>query len=220
MPEKRKVVVFIGPPGAGKGTQAALFRSKKKFNVIVAGDILREAAEKKTELGEKINKLVSAGQLVPDETVIEAVQAAFESAQDSSPVCIFDGFPRTMIQAQGLERILAEKQADLFKVFYFDIDAETAVERNSNRRYCPLCKKVYNLRTDKPAKVGICGVCGARLIIREDDKPEIIRDRLLVYEKQTKPLLDYYREKGLLVNVNGEKEKIELMRDLEHEIND
>ncbi len=218
--KEEKIVVFIGPPGAGKGTQASQLKSKKGYSVIIAGDILRAEAKKKTDLGIKLNNTMSSGQLVSDDIVIEILGEAIERNDGSSSVTIIDGFPRTIAQAQGLDQILSEKGIELNKVFYFEVSDKTAVERNSNRRYCPLCKKVYNLRTDKPAKDGICGVCGARLVIREDDKPEVIVDRLKVYQEQTAPLLDYYRERGILTKINGEKGKSELMKDLEYELND
>ncbi|MBN1151397.1 nucleoside monophosphate kinase [candidate division WOR-3 bacterium] len=215
-----KIVVFIGPPGAGKGTQTELLGKSRSYKSLIAGDILRAEASKSTQFGQRLNKIISEGKLIPDEIVLEVLEKAIEEKDGVSPVLILDGFPRTIGQAEGLEEMLIRKGKQLNKVFYFHIKPETAIERNSNRRYCPVCKKVYNLRTDEPAKKGVCKICGCKLVTREDDKPEIIRDRLSVYEKQTKPLLDFYRKKSLLVEVDGEKAKNELMRDLEHELDD
>ena len=189
-----KLVIF-GPPGSGKGTYASRLKSKLNIATISTGDIFREAVKQGTELGKKVKEYLDSGQLVPDETVIEAVRNRI-AKPDCEKGFILDGFPRTVEQAKALETAVK-----IDAVINLLISEEIIIERLSNRRTCKNCGEIYNLKTLKPKKEGICDKCGGPLIQRKDDTISVIKERFQVFEKQTRPLIKHYKNKTPLVNI-------------------
>ncbi len=192
--------VFLGPPGAGKGTQAEIIAKKHGLVKISTGDILREAVKNGTELGKLADGYMKRGELVPDEIMLGLIE---EQLANIDKGFILDGFPRTVKQAEGLDELLQKKQLPLKAVILLDVPDEEIVKRLSARRVCPNCGAVYNLLYNPPKNDEICDVCGTKLVQRKDDNPETIKRRLDVYHKQTAPLIDYYRAKELLVKIDG-----------------
>ena len=214
MGEHQLNIVLLGPPGAGKGTQAGLLT--KAFNLlhVSTGDMLREAIKEGTEVGKKAQGYMTRGELVPDEIVTRAVIDRI-SKPDAADGVILDGFPRTRAQAESLDRMLADENRPLDAVLYLKTSEEVAVQRLSGRRVCPKCGKNYHVTNMPPEKEGICDKCGVELIQREDDKPETVKNRLVVYEKSTSDLVDYYKGKGLLRQVNGDITAEQLFEDVQ-----
>ena len=190
-------LVLLGPPGAGKGTQAVRLAEHYGVPHISTGDILRRQVAEKTELGKKAERYVRAGKLVPDDLVIEMVRKRLKQ-KDAQPGFILDGFPRTRDQAEALDQMVKADRALLLF-----LDPEDLIKRSTGRRVCENCESVYHLLTNPPKKPGFCDRCGGKLIVREDDKEEVVRNRIQVYDEQTKPLISFYKEKGLLVQVYG-----------------
>ncbi|HHW11552.1 MAG TPA: adenylate kinase [Firmicutes bacterium] len=195
-------LILLGPPGAGKGTQAARIGAEFKIPPISTGDIFREAIKKKTPLGEQAERYMKAGELVPDELVLGIVKERL-AAPDTAQGFLLDGFPRTLPQAVAFDRYLAEKGQALTAVINIEVDPEILVERLSGRRICRDCGAVYHVVTKKERQPGVCDFCQGQLIQREDDAEATVRNRLTVYAQQTAPLIKYYREAGLLLTVDG-----------------
>jgi len=195
-------IILLGPPGSGKGTQAKLLSKRYGIPHIAMGDILREEVARKTPLGEKVNVYMSKGELVPDEIVIEVLKKRLQEA-DCTNGFILDGFPRTLNQAKALDNMLSELNLKIDAVIYIEVPDEEIMKRLSLRRTCKVCGRIYNLHYNPPKQDGKCDVCGGELIIRDDDKPEVIKNRLKVYNEQTKPLVDYYENHRLLIRING-----------------
>ncbi len=193
-------LIFLGPPGAGKGTYASRLGIRLDIPHISTGDIFREEMKKQTELGKLAASYINKGNLVPDEVTIDIVKKRL-SEPDCEKGFILDGFPRTIAQADGLEH--AEIKID--HVFNFLVGEEVLIKRMSGRRTCKRCGAIYHIETLKPKTPGICDKCGSELVQREDEKPEIIKDRLRVYEEKTAPLIDYYRKRGLLIDTDGDR---------------
>lgn len=195
-------LVFLGAPGAGKGTQAELVASKFHRPRISTGDILREAVRNKTALGLEAKACMDQGKLVPDEVVVGIVKEKL-----AEPVCaagfLLDGFPRTVPQAEALSNILGSRGQRLDRVINVLVSREDIVRRLSGRRSCAKCQAVYHMDFARPQRDGVCDRCGAELIQRSDDRRETVDARLAVYEDQTAPLIDYYRRKGLLSELDG-----------------
>lgn len=196
-------LVFLGPPGSGKGTQAGMVSRKFGVPQISTGDILREAIEQKTELGSRARQHVEAGELVPDDIVLSLVEER-TAKKDCAAGFILDGFPRTLVQAEGLGRILEGRGEALDAVVFIDVSDEAIVSRLSRRRVCPACGAPYNLGSDPPRKEGICDKCRGKLEARIDDAPETVKTRLGVYRRDTLPLVEHYESDGLLKRINGE----------------
>lgn len=196
------ILVFLGAPGAGKGTQAALFSRSLAVPHISTGDMFREAVAKGTEMGLRAKGYMDRGELVPDEVVIGVVKERL-SISDCNSGCIFDGFPRTVAQAEALDGALAQlgKQVDF--AINIIVDEEEIVRRLSGRRTCKECGKIYHIEHSPPSKDELCDLCGGNLYLRDDDKEETIRNRLRVYYEKTSPLVEYYRNKGVLHDVGG-----------------
>jgi adenylate kinase len=194
--------VFLGPPGAGKGTQAALLARRLGIPHISTGEILRAEIESRSELGRKAEQVVESGGLVPDDLVIEMVEGRL-SAEDAQRGFVLDGFPRTIAQAESLEGALAGQGKTLDAVIVLDLTEEEIVERLSERRTCPECGMNYNMKTQPPAREGFCDKCGGRLVRRADDEPETIRARLRAYRQETEKLIEFYRERALAVLVSA-----------------
>ncbi len=196
-------LVLLGPPGAGKGTQAELILKYFKIPHISTGDILREHIKNNTALGQKVKEYTDSGRLVPDDIILEIVQDRI-SKDDCSNGFLFDGFPRTIAQAEALDSILAEKGIELDFVINLDVEDQIIIDRILNRRFCPKCGKIYNLKLNPPKKDNICDDCNVELQQRKDDKLEVIKNRLEVYRQQTQPLITYYNSKNILINVPGD----------------
>jgi adenylate kinase len=196
-------IVFLGAPGAGKGTQAASVAKKLKLAHIATGDLFRQALEQGTELGLKAKSYMEKGVLVPDQITIDMVLERL-SAPDSGGGVVLDGFPRNLKQAEALDKALARQGKAIDKVVYIKVSEEELLRRLSGRRICRQCQKPYHI-TDSPPKVaGVCDVCGGELYQRPDDTEESIKKRLEVYSEETAPLIDYYRRVGKLLEVAGE----------------
>jgi len=197
-------MIFLGPPGVGKGTVASMFRKEYGTETISSGDLLRENVKNGSELGIEAKTYMDKGMLVPDELVIAMMEARLGGLNDY----ILDGFPRTIAQAEALEKV-----AKVEKVVNFIAKDETIIARLSGRRTCPRCNAIYHLTNIPPKVDGICDKDRAKLIQRDDDKPEAIKKRLVVYEQQTKPLIAYYKKKGILVNIDTEQELSKIFKD-------
>jgi len=189
-------LVFIGAPGAGKGTQAKRLAAEKGYPIVATGDLLRAAIAEQTPLGQQAHAYIQRGELVPDPLVNQLVAERIATLESF----ILDGYPRNLTQAQMLETILPQP---LNAVVHFEISEDALIERLGGRRVCPQCNAVYHI-TANPSKSGEqCERCGATLITREDDQPDTIRKRFQVFREQTAPLIDYYRQRGLLRTVDA-----------------
>ncbi len=209
-------LVFLGPPGAGKGTQAKRLAREKGLVHISTGDILRDAVKRGTPLGLKAKEFMEKGQLVPDDLII----ALIEEVMPPEGGVIFDGFPRTVPQAQALDEMLERKSLRLSKVILFEVDEDTVVERLSGRRTCPSCGAVYHIKFNPPKEDEICDRCKSPLVQREDDKEEVVRNRLRVYREQTAPLIDYYKRRDILVSLDASKDIESVYSDLLRVLNE
>ena len=193
-------LILLGPPGSGKGTQAELFENRLGLKKISTGDILRDAIRKGTELGKLAKEHINRGELVPDDVVVALVEEALKKTSDGY---ILDGFPRTIEQAKRLDRILEKLGKKLDAAVLFAVPDEEIIKRLSARRVCPKCHAVYNMVTKPPKRDEICDICGTPLVMRDDDKPETVRRRIEVYRRNTEPLVNFYRDRGLLVEVKA-----------------
>lgn len=195
-------LILLGPPGAGKGTQAAMLTETYGIPQISTGDILRAAVKEGTALGRQARAYMDDGKLVPDEVVIGIVTERLQEP-DCSNGFILDGFPRTVAQADALQVDLQDLDKQLDRVIALQVDAEALVERLTGRRTCKSCGRGYHVKFDPPEVEGRCDACGGELYQRDDDREATIRKRLDVYKQQTAPLIDYYRQAGLLIEVDG-----------------
>jgi len=193
-------LIFLGAPGSGKGTQAKKLSEKFGLSHISTGDILRKAIKDNTELGQNAKRYVDAGELVPDEIILGMIK---EELTGNTSGFIFDGFPRTLAQAEGLDRILSELGMNIDGAVNLEVSADLIIDRLVARRLCKNCGFEYNLKTRPPQKEGVCDRCGGELYQRSDDTADVINNRLKVYGEKTKPIEDFYRAKGLLINVDG-----------------
>ena len=195
-------LILLGPPGAGKGTQALELSQILKIPHISTGEIFRDNIRKNTELGKTADIYISKGELVPDEITTQIVKARL-AQPDCQKGFILDGFPRTIPQAEALERILGASGRKIDWIINIVVDEDTIVERLSNRKVCPACNETYHMKF-YPAENNRCRNCGTQLVEREDDRPEVIRHRIASYHKKTEPLIDFYRHRGKLLNVRSE----------------
>ncbi|PLX87947.1 MAG: adenylate kinase [Desulfuromonas sp.] len=195
-------LVLLGPPGAGKGTQAAMLVERFAIPQISTGDMLRAAVREQTAMGIKAKEYMDAGGLVPDEVVIGIVRERLQ-LKDCKDGFILDGFPRTVPQADALQQTLADLGKDLDAVISLQVDIEALVERLTGRRSCADCGKGYHIKFDPPTTADICDACSGKLIQRDDDQEATIRNRMAVYHEQTAPLEDYYQQAKLLKSVDG-----------------
>jgi adenylate kinase len=192
--------VLVGPPGAGKGTQAQILASELSIPKVSTGDIFRANVSGGTELGKKAKEFMDRGDLVPDEVTNAMVKDRL-AEDDATGGFLLDGFPRNVPQAETLKDMLADLGSDLDVVLELRVDEEEVVKRLSGRRSCPECGRVYHVEYDAPATAGVCDDDGARLYQREDDREETIRHRLKVYREQTAPLVEFYEGEGLLATI-------------------
>jgi adenylate kinase len=195
-------LILLGPPGAGKGTQAKRLTADLGIPQISTGDMLREAVREGSPMGLKAKSYMDAGALVPDEVVVGIVEERIQQP-DCARGFMLDGFPRTTAQADALATMLDKKGLKLDHVVCIEADKEELVKRLSGRRTCRQCMAPYHVLFNPPKKEGVCDKCGGELYQRDDDKEEAIRTRLVTYESQTAPLIAYYEERGLLRRVNG-----------------
>ena len=196
-------LILLGPPGAGKGTQAAHMRDRYGLAHLSTGDMLREAVAAATEVGLAAKAVMDAGKLVSDDLMISLIDQRTRH-EDCASGYILDGFPRTLAQAEALDTMLRERGEAIDRVIEFEVDDEALVERISGRFSCARCGAGYHDRFKQPAKPGVCDVCGSTDFKRRaDDNAETVRSRLDAYHAQTKPLLPYYRKRGLLVSLDG-----------------
>jgi adenylate kinase len=202
-------IVLLGPPGAGKGTQADLLKKEYGLLHVSTGDMLREAIRGRTEAGLEAEKYMTGGELVPDDIVTRLVLERM-SKPDALNGVMLDGYPRTKLQAISLDDALSDSPAKVGLVLYFRTSEEVAVQRLSGRRVCPECKKNYHQTNMPPAVPGVCDTCAVALLQREDDKPETVKNRLSVYQRQTEELITYYQEKGVLRELDGDMSAGEL----------
>ena len=202
-------LILFGPPGAGKGTQAARLQDDFRLPYVATGDILRAAVKDGTELGRAAKAYMDAGDLVPDDLVIDLIVERI-SADDCLDGFILDGFPRNRAQADALEKAFERLGRRITAVLLIDVPDEDLVRRISGRRVSAKTGRPYHVETDPPKHEGRCDIDGSRLIQRDDDKPEVVRKRLEVYHRETEPLIGYYDEKGLLRRVDGTRSPTEV----------
>ncbi|HUU91720.1 MAG TPA: adenylate kinase [Phycisphaerae bacterium] len=197
-------LVFMGPPGAGKGTQAKAVADEYGIPHVSSGDIFRAEIAAQTELGKQIKGYLDSGALVPDETTVKAVVGRLD-ADDCADGWLLDGFPRTQAQAEALDEALDAAGATLDAVVNLEVNPETIVRRMAGRRVCPKCGRSYHTEHIPPKVEGVCDdqACGAALITRDDDRPETVRKRLATYQEATAPLIEYYDRRGLLIRTDG-----------------
>lgn len=197
-------LVLLGGPGAGKGTQAKMLKEKYDLPHISTGDIFRANINKNTDLGKEAKKYIDKGLLVPDELVGDLVIDRI-AEDDCKNGYIFDGFPRTIPQAKDLDRSLESFGEKLDLVINIEVEDKNIIRRMSGRRACLKCGATYHIEHIPPKKEGICDICGSNIVLRDDDAPETVRNRLVIYHEQTQPLIDYYNGKGNLVSVDGSR---------------
>ncbi|MFD1609593.1 adenylate kinase [Oceanobacillus luteolus] len=210
-------LILMGLPGAGKGTQADKIKEKYNIPHISTGDMFRSAIKEGTDLGKKAKEFMDQGALVPDEVTIGIVRERLMK-DDCKNGFLLDGFPRTIPQAQSLEKLLTELNQSIDFVLHVDVPAEKLVERLSGRRICPTCGTAYHIVFNPPKEEGICDKDGSTLTQRDDDKPETVKNRLAVNLEQMQPLLDFYQEKGYLARVNGDQDIDVVFQEIESKL--
>lgn len=198
-------LVIMGPPGAGKGTQAVMIAEEYSIPHISTGDIFRKNLKEGTPLGLKAKEYMDKGLLVPDEVVVEIVKDRLVK-DDCKNGFLLDGFPRTVAQANALDHVLEDMDMGLDKVINIDVDKDVLIERAVGRRVCSGCGATYHIRFNPPEKTGECDACAGKVIQRDDDREDTVVKRIEVYLEQTLPLIQYYKRRGLLVSINGEHE--------------
>ncbi|MCX8015542.1 MAG: adenylate kinase [candidate division WOR-3 bacterium] len=194
-------IILAGPPGSGKGTQAELLAKKLNFVHFSTGDVFRDQVARKTPIGIKANEYMSQGKLVPDDITLQIAKDYIISHKNQG--IIFDGFPRTINQAKGLDKILSELNDRIDYIIFIELSEDEIIKRLTARRTCQQCGAIYNLDFNPPKRPGICDKCGGKLIQRPDDTEEVIRNRLVVYENQTKELKEYYRNSNKMYIIDS-----------------
>ena len=208
-----KYIILLGPPASGKGTQAARLHKMLDLPHVASGDLFRENLKNETELGRQAQVYMNRGELVPDDITIGMVMDRL-SRPDCAAGALLDGFPRTIAQAEALDKALAAQGQKIGLVPNIAVPNEVLVERVSGRRLCRTCGKSYHVKFNPPKQPGVCDKDGGELYQRDDDNPETVRQRLQVYWQQTSPLIDYYRRQGVLVEIDGDQSIDEVTADL------
>ncbi|RIA56530.1 adenylate kinase [Dichotomicrobium thermohalophilum] len=207
-------IILIGPPGSGKGTQAKILEERHNMKQLSSGDMLRAAVSEGTEIGKKAKSYMEAGELVPDDLVVEIVTDQIEKLGDKG--FILDGFPRNVHQAEVLDQMLDQRDRNIDRVLVVEVNDDVLVERIAGRYTCAQCGEGYHDKFKQPEKEGVCDKCGSTEFIRRpDDNPDTVRNRLAVYHEQTKPLVDYYKEQGKVRVIDGEQPIEEVTKALE-----
>lgn len=206
-------LVLLGPPGAGKGTQATFIVDEFNTTHISTGDIFRANIKNETELGKEVKAYLDRGQLVPDELTIQIVMNRLDE-EDCKDGFLLDGFPRTIAQAEALEEGLKDRGLALNCVINIAVDKDVLVKRLAGRRVCSNCGAPYHTEINPPKEEGVCDVCGGEVVQRADDNEKTVLDRITVYENQTKPLIDFYEDRDLLVSVDGAQSVDEVSEDI------
>lgn len=204
------IVILLGPPGAGKGTQARVMAEKYGFKHLSTGDALREECSNNTTVGRKAREYMDEGLLVPDDIIFEIIRKNISQHRD----ILLDGFPRNISQAVRLDSILKDISRKISYVFYLETDDKILIKRLTSRRVCPVCGKIYNIITLPSSRGSYCDIDGAELSQRDDDKTGVVKKRLAVYKTETHPLVEFYSEKELLYTIDGEKDIEALLMDI------
>lgn len=211
-------LMLFGAPGAGKGTQAKFLMEKYNIHQISTGDILRAAISQGTEMGLEAKKFMDNGQLVPDSTIIGIIKDRLME-KDCENGFILDGFPRTLPQAEALEGLMINLKISLDKVISLNVPDELILDRITGRRVCSKCGQSYHVKFNKSKVEGICDLDGEKLILRKDDNPESVKNRLEAYHAQTAPLFNFYKNKGLLIEIDGTKDVEDVTKDIVNILN-
>ncbi len=207
-------IVLLGPPGSGKGVQSFMLSEKFSLCRVCLGDILREEVKKESDLGKEVKGYMEKGLLVPDEVVSVVVKKNL----DDNESFVLDGYPRNLAQAKILEDILQQKGSSLDAVIYLEVNEETVVRRLTARRVCKECGSVYNLQTMPPKQEGVCDKCGGVLIVRNDDREEVVRERWRVFIESITSLVDFYEKKGKLIRIDAIGSKDEVFQRIEEKL--
>jgi adenylate kinase len=207
-------VILLGPPGCGKGTQAKRLVDQAGIPQVSTGDLFRAMKTMDTPLAREIQAMMARGELIPDETTVNMLADRLEEPDCRENGALLDGFPRTIPQAEALDDLLAESGQRVSKVLYLDISEEEAVRRISGRRSCPTCGRIYHVDFDPPKVAERCDDDGAELTQRADDQPGVVRERYQLYLEKTAPLADFYRERGLLVEISAMRSVDEITPDM------
>lgn len=206
-------IIMLGAPGAGKGTQAKKIAEKYTIPHISTGDIFRANIKNNTELGQKAKTYMDKGELVPDALVVDLIMDRFKEA-DCANGYVLDGFPRTIPQAEALDQALAANGEKVDFAINVEVPDENIINRMSGRRACVGCGATYHIKYNPTKVEDVCDACGEKLILRDDDKPETVKNRLSVYHDQTQPLIEYYSKKNVLAEVDGTKDMEEVFSDI------
>lgn len=203
-------LILIGPPGVGKGTQAALLEQRLGLKPLSSGVIFRSEMEAETDLGRLAKRYIDHGELVPNGVTIEMMAKRIRTDEVRKHGFILDGFPRTVRQAEALDEMLADMGMDIDEVVSIEVDDDLVIGRLSGRMGCTKCGEIYHADTKPPKREGLCDKCNGPLFVRTDDQPETIRDRLKVFHENTRPVIDYYSARGKLLRIDGSKEPEEV----------
>ncbi len=206
-------LVFLGPPGSGKGTQALRVAKELNLTHISTGDLLREAVKNMTELGRQAEEFMNSGNLVPDELIVKLIEEKISNGDEGKGV-ILDGFPRTMPQAESLKKMFEQNQEHLDSAVLLEVSDEEVVKRLSGRWFCPKCNAGYNYPSNRPKQEGLCDSDGQELLRRPDDDEAVVKNRLDVYKKQTQPIEEFYRQESILKEIKGEQQPDVVFQDI------
>ena len=206
-------LVFLGPPGSGKGTQALRVAKELNLTHISTGDLLREAVKNMTELGRQAEEFMNSGNLVPDELIVKLIEEKISNGDEGKGV-ILDGFPRTMPQAESLKNMFEQNQEHLDSAVLLEVSDEEVVKRLSGRWFCPKCNAGYNYPSNRPKQEGLCDSDGQELLRRPDDDEAVVKNRLDVYKKQTQTIEEFYRQESILKEIKGEQQPDVVFQDI------
>lgn len=206
-------LVFLGPPGSGKGTQALRVAKELNLTHISTGDLLREAVKNQTELGQQAEEFMKSGNLVPDELIVKLIEEKISNGNKGNGI-ILDGFPRTIPQAESLKKMFEQNQEHLDSAVLLEVSDEEVVKRLSGRWFCPKCNAGYNYPSNRPKQEGLCDSDGQELLRRPDDDEAVVKNRLDVYKKQTQPIEEFYRKESILKEIKGEQQPDIVFQDI------